>query len=54
MPTGPSLDASGNGVVDPTTIAEVHIDLLVDVATERAPIAHKLSSVVQPRNLRQY
>jgi hypothetical protein len=52
---GTLLDASGSGgVVDPTKIGEVHIDLLVDVATGRAPIANELTSVVQPRNLRQY
>lgn len=51
---GGLLDASGNGVADPTQIREVHIDLLVDIATPRAPIAHELTSIVQPRNLRQY
>jgi hypothetical protein len=52
---GVLLDAGGSsGVADPTKISEVHIDLLVDVATGRAPITNELSSVVQPRNLRQY
>lgn len=41
-------------VVDPTQIREVTIDLRIDVFTDKAPIAHQLRSVVQPRNLRQY
>lgn len=41
-------------VSDPTLIREVAIDLRIDVYTDKRPIAHQLSSVVQPRNLRQY
>lgn len=41
-------------VADPTQIRQVVIDLRIDVLTDQAPIAHQLSSVVQPRNLRQY
>ncbi|MCE5253812.1 MAG: prepilin-type N-terminal cleavage/methylation domain-containing protein [Actinomycetia bacterium] len=41
-------------VADPMTIREVMIDLHIDIDTERRPIAHQLTSVVQPRNLRQY
>lgn len=41
-------------VADPSLIREVAINLRIDVYTEKAPIAHQLHSVVQPRNLRQY
>lgn len=41
-------------VVDPTTIREVHINLMVDVIQGSSPVAHVLTSIVQPRNLRQY
>lgn len=41
-------------IPDPTQIREVHIKLLVDIYADQAPITHELSSVVQPRNLRQY
>jgi prepilin-type N-terminal cleavage/methylation domain-containing protein len=41
-------------VADPTQIRQVTIDLRIDVFTDKAPIAHELRSVVQPRNLRQY
>jgi hypothetical protein len=41
-------------VDDPTLIREVHIDLLIDVFENNRPIAHELTSTVQPRNLRQY
>lgn len=41
-------------VADPTQIREVTIDLLIDIAVDRAPISHELRTVVQPRNLRQY
>jgi prepilin-type N-terminal cleavage/methylation domain-containing protein len=39
-------------VSDPMAIRTITISLRVDVTTEKAPIAHVLSSVVQPRNLR--
>jgi prepilin-type N-terminal cleavage/methylation domain-containing protein len=39
---------------DPTAIRQVRISLLVDIYADRAPITHQLTSVVQPRNLRQY
>jgi prepilin-type N-terminal cleavage/methylation domain-containing protein len=59
--TGTELqfDDSDTGTVryeipDPTQIREVHIKLLVDIYADQAPITHELSSVVQPRNLRQY
>ena len=41
-------------VTDPTQIREISIDLRIDVYTGKAPIAHQLRSIVQPRNLRQY
>ncbi len=41
-------------VIDPNLIREVHINLLVDVIKDKAPIRHELSSVVQPRNMRQF
>ena len=41
-------------VADPTQIRQVAINLSIDVFIDKAPIAHLLSSVVQPRNLRQY
>ena len=41
-------------IPDPTLIREVRISLLVDIYADRAPITHQLTSVVQPRNLRQY
>lgn len=41
-------------VVTPTHIREVAINLRIDIETGRSPTAHHLSSVVQPRNLRQY
>lgn len=41
-------------VADPWSIREVHINLTVDIFTDRRPVAHLLSSIVQPRNLRQY
>jgi hypothetical protein len=34
-------------------IGQVHIDLYIDIEAGKSPIAHQLSSVVQPRNLRQ-
>lgn len=39
-------------VLDPMTIRTITISLHVDVYTDQAPIAHELTSVVQPRNLR--
>jgi prepilin-type N-terminal cleavage/methylation domain-containing protein len=41
-------------VADPTQIRQVTIDLRIDVYSDKAPVAHELRSVVQPRNLRQY
>jgi len=41
-------------VVDPSLIREISITLLIDVIKDRAPVRHELTSVVQPRNLRQY
>lgn len=40
--------------VDVTKIRSVSINLRVDIDPTRSPIVHELSSVVQPRNLRQY
>jgi prepilin-type N-terminal cleavage/methylation domain-containing protein len=48
---GQAMDAP---VADPSLIREVHIDLLIDIYEENRPIAHELTSTVQPRNLRQY
>ncbi len=53
----PSLEyslVSGSKSVDVTQIRSVSIRLLVDIDPTRNPIVHELSSVVQPRNLRQY
>jgi prepilin-type N-terminal cleavage/methylation domain-containing protein len=41
-------------VDDPTLIREVRIDLMIDIYQQNRPIAHELTSTVQPRNLRQY
>lgn len=41
-------------VSDPLEIRTVVIDLRIDIETDKAPIAHRLTSVVQPRNLRTY
>lgn len=41
-------------VADTTFIREVRIDLLIDIYENNRPIAHELTSTVQPRNLRQY
>lgn len=38
----------------PSAIREVCINLQVDIYADRAPVTHQLTSVVQPRNLRQY
>lgn len=53
------FDDSDTGTIryeipDPTQIREVSIKLLVDIYADQAPITHELTSVVQPRNLRQY
>ncbi len=51
-------DASGAAlstpVVTPGDIREVHINLRVDVVQGASPTTHVLTSIVQPRNLRQY
>jgi hypothetical protein len=39
-------------VKDTNLIREITIDLLVDIYVDRAPVAHELTSIVQPRNLR--
>jgi len=50
-----AVDAQGFPIVtDPTEIREVRVDLRVDIYTDEAPATHVLSSIVQPRNLRQY
>lgn len=58
MPLFTYYDFNGNEmetpVVDPWSIREVHINLLVDLDADRSPNPHRLSSIVQPRNLRQY
>jgi len=41
-------------VTAPMSIGEVEINLRIDIEVGKSPIAHHLSSVVQPRNLRQY
>jgi prepilin-type N-terminal cleavage/methylation domain-containing protein len=40
-------------IAEPMNIGQVHIDLYIDIEAGKSPIAHQLSSVVQPRNLRQ-
>lgn len=47
-------DLVRNDIPDTTQIREVRIKLLVDIYADQAPVTHELSSVVQPRNLRQY
>lgn len=47
-------DATGTPVVNPAEIREVQITLRIDVTRGASPKEHVLSSVVQPRNLRQY
>jgi prepilin-type N-terminal cleavage/methylation domain-containing protein len=49
-----AADAMTGQVADPTDIRSVSIDLLVDVYVDQRPITHELTSIVQPRNLRQY
>jgi type II secretory pathway pseudopilin PulG len=46
-------DALGATTTDPTKIREVEINLRVDVDPTRSPKVNVLSSIVQPRNLRQ-
>jgi PHD/YefM family antitoxin component YafN of YafNO toxin-antitoxin module len=46
-------DALGASTTDPTKIREVEINLRVDVDPNRSPAVNVLTSVVQPRNLRQ-
>lgn len=41
-------------VTDPNQIREVTIALHTDIYSDRRPISHELTSIVQPRNLRQY
>lgn len=41
-------------VAAPSDIREVHITLRVDVVEGSSPTTHVLTSIVQPRNLRQY
>jgi hypothetical protein len=36
------------------SISAVTINLRIDIQVGKSPIAHELSTVVQPRNLRQY
>lgn len=56
-PLTPSLTLSLNSTtqsVDVTKIRSVRINLRVDIDPTRSPVVHELSSIVQPRNLRQY
>jgi hypothetical protein len=46
-------DALGDETTDPTRIREVEINLRIDVDPERSPAVNVLTSIVQPRNLRQ-
>ena len=52
--TTPTATALTCPVSYPDGDIDVKIDLRIDIYTEYAPIAHQLTSVVQPRNLRQY
>lgn len=53
--TGSPIPTDGAGnVVDVTAIRQVTLDLMVDIYPDQAPVIHRLTSVVQPRNLRQY
>jgi hypothetical protein len=47
-----ATDAAGR-VLEPAKIRQVTIDLRVDIDPNRSPVYHQLTSVVQPRNLRQ-
>jgi prepilin-type N-terminal cleavage/methylation domain-containing protein len=47
LPSSPSVE-------DPTRIREVTINLRIDLYTNQRPVAHELTSIVQPRNLREY
>jgi hypothetical protein len=52
---GQPLATDGSGqVLEPAKIRQVTIDLRIDIDPNRSPIYHQLTSVVQPRNLRQY
>lgn len=46
-------DALGDETTDPTRIREVEITLRIDVDPDRSPATNVLTSIVQPRNLRQ-
>jgi prepilin-type N-terminal cleavage/methylation domain-containing protein len=46
-------DALGAPTTDPTEIREVEINLRIDVDPNRSPAVNVLTSIVQPRNLRQ-
>jgi len=48
-----TIDPSTHTVLDPTKIRAVVISLRIDVDPTRSPVVNVLSSVVQPRNLRQ-
>ncbi len=50
----PDADDVGEFIAQPNEVQEVEIDLHVDIDPSRSPIAHEISSVVQPRNLRKY
>ena len=58
LPLFDYYDFNGNliatPVADPWAIREVHINLRVDLDSDRSPVPHLLRSIVQPRNLRQY
>ncbi len=47
------VNALGEETTDPTQIRQVVINLRVDVDPTNSPAVNVLSSVVQPRNLRQ-
>jgi prepilin-type N-terminal cleavage/methylation domain-containing protein len=48
------VNATTHMVDDPTQIRQIVINLRVDVDPSRSPAVNVLSSIVQPRNLRQY
>ena len=56
LPLFSYADANGeelsSPVSSPMNIRTISIGLRVDIVTDKAPIAHELTSVVQPRNLR--
>lgn len=49
-----ATDGTTGRVLDPTAIREVRIVLRVDVVQGSSPTEHVITSIVQPRNLRQY